>query len=391
MLFKKTIERTQWPVGHGGFHTGRLIGQNKIKFAYFYDCGSQASSKSKAKQLIEGELKTRKCEVGVISHFDRDHVAMVGASAPEVLYLPYMTRTDQLLAVLFEADGNESLMASAARIYENLKEILKTSTIIMVSNGTTASDRDTPDVMAPPTHLDAECAFPVVSHDDLMTHDELRFKFFNFHADELSREFSNILAIMITDFKTLANTPYTDVQALLKDIEDDGPTLVQHNIKALKSAYVALLKTKSVSTRHASNLSSLALFTFCDIHIDDCEVRCVPQRNVRYSKTGWMLTGDLELHDQVWDLFSVHYVSDFAKCAIFNLPHHASTTALNWRAMHFLPKGLIYLANANDGDTKHPSPDLYQNMDEYLMTERHTVNEKPLSTFTYRMHMDRHR
>ncbi|MCS4509950.1 hypothetical protein [Xylophilus ampelinus] len=33
------FERVQWPVGHGGFHTGRLKG-GQANLHYFFDCGA---------------------------------------------------------------------------------------------------------------------------------------------------------------------------------------------------------------------------------------------------------------------------------------------------------------------------------------------------------------
>ncbi len=83
----RIFERTQWPVGHGGFHTGRLIGHSQTLFSYFYDCGSHAPAASKAVALIRVELSSRHFQAGVISHFDHDHFAAVSHSAPAVLYL----------------------------------------------------------------------------------------------------------------------------------------------------------------------------------------------------------------------------------------------------------------------------------------------------------------
>lgn len=379
------FERTQWPVGHGGFHTGRQIEQGKTQFSYFYDCGSHAPAASKAAALIPAELSSRRFDVGVISHFDHDHFAAIGHSAPTVLYLPYMTRTDQLLHMLLVAKGNERKMKVTAGIYGELKAIATKSQIVMVSSRETPSDNEgEKSILQPNTLDDPDCAFPVVGHHAAMHHSRLlRFKFFNHHAGDLSHALFSQLITDLSTFSDLTKAPYPDVQALLLDIENNAAAVVDHNAKAFKAVYATLLKAKSVSGITASNLSSLTLMSSCEHRPFSTTTRCSPpQHTDEWRNTGWMLTGDLELKEQVWRPFYEHYASELEDCAVFNLPHHASSIALNWHAMHLLSHELIYLANVNDGDVKHPSPLLYETMDDFSLRKRHSVTETPFSAFT---------
>jgi hypothetical protein len=70
------FERVQWPVGHGGFHTGRFKG-GSADFRYFFDCGALSKE---GKALIREKLETVEFDFGVISHFDHDHYSELGGA-----------------------------------------------------------------------------------------------------------------------------------------------------------------------------------------------------------------------------------------------------------------------------------------------------------------------
>jgi hypothetical protein len=383
----KLFERTQWPVGHGGFHTGRIISKGESTFRYFYDCGSHAKDK-KASGLILDEFMTHKYQVGVISHLDHDHFAAVKHSKPTVLYLPYMTRTDQLLQLMVSAEGVESRIKAGAAIYSELNEIRGDTEIIMVSGGRLESgegDGDSDIMRINRNPLDSECAYPVVSHKSVLNYkNSVSFKFFNHYAGELGQVLYGLLVAKLDNFVDAADDEYDDVQSLLLDIEQSPAEAISRNVRALKAVYAELVSTHPVAGVTPSNLSSLVLMTFCEEVRADSDVRCSPPLHARrWHQSGWMLTGDLELKDKVWEPFYEHYALDLENCVVFNLPHHASTIALNWKAMHLLSNEIIFLANVNKGDAKHPSPQLCKAMDEFSLRRRHSVNEKPASAFTF--------
>lgn len=82
---KVHVRRTQWAVGHGGFHSGIIRsddGQSEI--SWMYDCGTSSSGNS-----LTAELKTFKSRTSYfsktfstdylfISHFHEDHVGGLG-------------------------------------------------------------------------------------------------------------------------------------------------------------------------------------------------------------------------------------------------------------------------------------------------------------------------
>jgi hypothetical protein len=381
------FERMQWPVGHGGFHTGRLIARGKTTFSYFYDCGSHAPKRSGAVLRISEELASTEYDVGVLSHFDHDHFASIGSSAPRVLYLPYMTRTDQLLHMLLSSKGTPTGLRTQASVYETLNRIKNDGTkIIMVSGGDNIrSEGNEGQITQVAGRQIAECAFPVMSHTDIPHQDNcLRFKFFNHYADDLSKDLFVLLIAHLAKFRDKAGNSYPSEQALLCAIEDEPASTVACNAKVFKAVYVALVAARPVSGITASNLSSLVLLSFCEEPRSHAiTVRCAPRQYVHArGNAGWLLTGDLEMKNKVWPAFYAHYASELLDCLVFNLPHHASSVALNWRAMHHLSPELVYLANVNSADKKHPSRVLYAAMDDFMLQKRHAVTEKPFSAFT---------
>lgn len=91
------FERTQRPVGHGGFHIGR-IEYAGAGFRYFYDCGGG----KEGAVLIEKELKETSYYFGVISHFDTDHFAKLIHADVKYVFIPYMDELDIFMLTVFE-------------------------------------------------------------------------------------------------------------------------------------------------------------------------------------------------------------------------------------------------------------------------------------------------
>jgi beta-lactamase superfamily II metal-dependent hydrolase len=105
------VEWVQHPVGHGGFHTGRILASCNLQFNWVFDCGSRKTA------MFDCFLKrwTTQNEEPIdwlfISHFDTDHVSgldtlMFGAEVRNVM-VPYLNEQELALQMLHEIDrGN---------------------------------------------------------------------------------------------------------------------------------------------------------------------------------------------------------------------------------------------------------------------------------------------
>ncbi|MGB8843862.1 MAG: MBL fold metallo-hydrolase [Aliidongia sp.] len=105
------VEWIQHPVGHGGFHTGRILANCNHQFSWIFDCGSRKTA------MFDDFLKrwTTQNQEPIdwlfISHFDTDHVSgldtlMSRAKVRDVM-VPYVNEQELALQMLQEIDrGN---------------------------------------------------------------------------------------------------------------------------------------------------------------------------------------------------------------------------------------------------------------------------------------------
>ena len=145
------FERTQWPVGHGGFHTG-ILKFDKVDFRYFYDCRSKSKE---GNTLIEDKLSNVHFNFGVISHFDRDHYEALLNATVDVLFIPYMSPTDMLFYTIASLmDG--SSVEEAIQGYAVLRRLSNAGTrIVMVNDSQPNQDSPTADTVEDPISDDA--------------------------------------------------------------------------------------------------------------------------------------------------------------------------------------------------------------------------------------------
>lgn len=68
-----------------------------------------------------------------------------------------------------------------------------------------------------------------------------------------------------------------------------------------------------------------------------------------------MLTGDLELTDEVWPEFSTHFFHEIPRSLLFNVPHHGSKDAIGMQAAHNLIKKVTLIACVPTHSKHHPS------------------------------------
>jgi len=392
-------ERVQWPVGHGGFHSGRIKG-GSIDFRYFFDCGAYSKE---GKALISEQLASTEFDFGVISHFDHDHYSeLAHVKKVKVLFLPYMTPADMLLQALADQVANALTVLQAFQGFNVLRQLQANGTrIVMVSGGVEVGGdipqgalEELPGGLSwriPGTNSGAngsqemphETPVEVLQGSTKL----LYFKFFNHRKEEASREFANQLAAAVSaqDLKQVDKTPYMSVDDFLADVMAGNPQLVRSNGKAMQKIYQKTLASTSLkaSPITASNLSSLTMFSRSsgDWHEgwQSTVLRAHGSRSAMSDDDdGWMLTGDLELTPKTWPAFNDHYFCELPECVAFNVPHHASAISLCEAAVAFLPGQLFVMPVARD--TKHPATQLVERLKRHRACDQHSVTEAWEST-----------
>lgn len=383
------LERVQWPVGHGGFHTGRFKG-GSADFRYFFDCG--ANSKE-GKALIREKLAAIEFDFGVISHFDHDHYSeLASAKKVSVLFLPYMTSADMVLQALADQAANTLTFEQAFQGFDVLQQLQANGTRIVMVRGSAVAQGDLSEGEPLELRGGLSLRIPGVSKaatdPQEMRHEAtveatvevrqnvkvlLQFKFFNYRMEEASLAFSAQLAVAVnTDqLKKADKTPYTSVDDFLADVAAGDANVVRINGRAMQKVYEKTLAaaTLRASPITGSNLSSLTMFSRPadrnyghDIYVTRTELRALSsRRRMSVDEAGWMLTGDLELTPKTWPAFNDHYFCELPECGVFNVPHHASEISLCEEAAAFLTDQ-FFIMPVNAGDDKHPADTLTERL-----------------------------
>lgn len=379
------FERVQWPVGHGGFHTGRCKGGG-ADFRYFFDCGAYSKE---GKELIREKLAAIEFDFGVISHFDHDHYSeLANAKKVGVLFLPYMTQTDMVLHALADQAANSLTVVQAFQGFKVLQQLQANGTRIVMVDGRAEGQGDTP--QSDPQELQGglSLSIPGVSKSARSTQEMrheadvevqrdarpfLRFKFFNHRLEEASLAFSAQLSAAVNKglLKRADKTPYTRADDFLANVAAGDADVVRINGKAMQKVYEKTLAapTLRASPITGSNLSSLTMFSLPvdnrfhhDFYMTHTALRALGARHgMSGNEQGWMLTGDLELTPKTWPAFNDHYFCELSVSGVFNVPHHASEISLCEEAAAFLT-GQFFVMPVNAGDDKHPAETLSERL-----------------------------
>lgn len=391
MRTKIKFERVQWPVGHGGFHTGRChVGS--ADFRYFFDCGAKSKE---GKELIRDKLTTIEFDFGVISHFDHDHYSeLSSAKKVKVLFIPYMTQADMVLQALADIAANGLTLDQAFSGFGLLRTLQDTGTRVVMVDGR-GEIRGDPQ-QGETEELGGGLSWRITSiSKGVKSTQEMRheatvevlkgtttliyFKFFNHRMEKASLEFKAQLAdaVKAGQLKKADKTPHTCVDDFLADVMAGDADVVRINAKTMQEVYektlaAAPLKASPIS---GSNLSSLTMLSRSANHWFDSELHMrnmalrsqSSSRGVPGHSDGWMLTGDLELTPMTWPAFNDHYFYELSECAVFNVPHHASAISLCEEAAVFLA-GQFFIMPVKAGDAKHPADELTERL------KRHGVN-----------------
>lgn len=371
------LERVQWPVGHGGFHTGRL-GCGRSDLRYFFDCGSRSKE---GRAVIREKLAAIRYDFGVISHFDSDHYSeLASAKQVKVLFLPYLTPADMVLLALADLAAEKVTLELAFRGFDILRQLRANGTRIVMVDGRGVLQGDVPDGNSEELGGGLSLRIPTrttVQDTEEMQHEAdvevlqdktvlLHFKFFNHRVEDASQAFLVELRAAISAGSLIKadKTEYGDVDSFLSDVKAGDALVVRLNGKELQKVYEKTLSSAPLkaSPITGSNLSSLAMFSrpatdspYMGINFSSSALREQSSRyTLPHSDDGWMLTGDLELTPKTWPAFYDHYFYELSRCSVFNVPHHGSAESLCEEAAFFL-SGQFFVIPVDANDDKHPA------------------------------------
>ncbi|NVE01379.1 hypothetical protein [Massilia sp. BJB1822] len=385
------FERTQWPVGHGGFHTGHLRRKDGESLHYFFDCGS----KSKPDQLIKRHLENRAYEFGVLSHFHTDHISELQNAQLKRIFLPYLTEIDMLFEIIGHWEAIDQTQIASA--LATLKRWEQNGTLVWIQHGSgepapddeTNSEAEQFTLEAVPPALAGQ---PATLNDGqtIWIRDRVRLvelKFFNYRHETVSAAFDSELKALIAagTLQTAAGIAYAAVADFMQAIRSHPQETIETNKAALTAAYAQACAANSPKMNF--NLSSLTLFSA------SCNI---PRwlRNAPFIKStpfscpapvefdGWLCSGDLELAYPVWRAFHEHYSTRLEQCLAFNVPHHASEHALCDEALHSLRGNKFLLLPVPDKSAQHPNADMMKRFALHQVPGVLRVNKQPESAFS---------
>ena len=114
------VTRTQYPVGQGCFHAGRIEWRypdsgSSDDFHYVYDCGSSDGSAALQDAVVEWRSQVPRIDALFVSHLDIDHVngidRLLASVTVDTVYIPYVDAATHVFDIL-EADTEGALSAS---------------------------------------------------------------------------------------------------------------------------------------------------------------------------------------------------------------------------------------------------------------------------------------
>jgi len=432
MSYKRELvgkfERSQLPVGHGGFHLGTLDINGRF-FRYFFDCGGGAVGK----KLIEAEFEQNEFDFGVVSHFDSDHFSQLRKAKVKRVFIPYLEELDLFFLTLtnFVESGQFVDLAS------ELAEFSRNVQVVMVRH--VPLNEDGPgDALGPGPSgddigiealratkqgsvyciSDNENIYVGTRNDRVVT-----LKFYNHRAAKLRTAICKALNEALTTSATITAHPkktttksgkpakvpvpapalsnesdvsYATVEDFLADVKANPAAIIHKNAARLKAIYTEILNGHGEAGVTASNLSSLTMFSVTTASLtrrshrdrlfskSQAGVGHQHHHHYEHECDGWMLTGDLELTGSIWTGFYEHYHRAIEQCAVFNVPHHGSARAFDDSSIHYITGNKHFIFPVNAADKHHPAPTLTALLQTYGVdpTNVRSVTELPHSRFT---------
>ena len=420
------FERSQLPVGHGGFHIGTLDMNGKF-FRYFFDCGGGAAGK----KLIETEFEQNKFDFGVVSHFDSDHFSQLRKANVKRVFIPYLEELDLFFLTLTHFVQSDKLVDLSTE----LAKFARVVQVVMVRHAAPNDNAPDDTLGQAPSGDDIGIVglkatkqgstYSISDNENIYVGTKsnrvVTLKFYNHQASKLQTAIRKALEEALTKSATItttpkktttksgkptkvpvpppalsneSNAPYSTVEDFLADVKASPTTIIQKNAARLKAVYTEILNGHGEPGVTASNLSSLTMFSVTtasptrryhrDRLFSKPDVAMDYQHHYGYECDGWMLTGDLELTGCIWTGFYEHYHRAIEQCAVFNVPHHGSARAFDDRAIHHITANKHFIFSVNADDEHHPAPTMTALLQSYGVQPDNvtSVNELPHSRFT---------
>lgn len=388
-----SIHWEQHPVGHGGFHIGKLEASDGTNFSWAFDCGSRRTARFN--EYLEHRLARSRSALDwlFISHFDTDHVSgldelMLGTDVRNVM-VPYLENHEIVLLMLHEIDRgtfNRSIVEMAADSAAYFLSRGASRVIFLGGGGRTADPDDAslpPDrpedgrgwsfKMKPPAQSSSapswtarpEGMSPVEIVDD----------------NSCDMEFSSPLGgLRLKPYRVpITEAAHTDLVAAIENLVGAKVSgsrrsglgklayAVAHHARTQKGR--AELRKLYADHAGSSNRSSLSLLSVPIVADDSKAEWHFNHRDRNQCGTGvvsWMNTGDAELLAKL-DLedWKSCYAADLAHVAALALPHHGSDKNSGEPLQALCPIASL-LAHVSAKRGKHPGANVTLAADERL-------------------------
>jgi hypothetical protein len=390
---KVHARRTQWAVGHGGFHSGIVQAEHGAsQVTWMYDCGTASSGKSLSAEFRLFQKRSAhhkpnaKLDLLFLSHFHEDHVGGIGRLIRGKLkishiFAPLISPLERLLAL---AASDDPIDPSDLDFYLNLiadpiQTLLQVSgavtLVIPGADGITPNDipaespepdsdeagfsRGTPAAASNSTVANCWDATSTISTDSgrpVWVFEPYVLKEFDTHM--VLQTFKNELALVLnTDVSTL-DQKLSDSAGILRLIKN-------RSCRAkFRQAYENVLAATSL--KPDLNLTSLCLYSGPHYPAYRTWRSRWPIHNVAQEdmndwidrheigawtlQSGWLHTGDASLqHQGRREEFLAFYQRRLPNVGAFLLPHHGADTSFDAELLQAMDSNPLCIAASKPG------------------------------------------
>ncbi|MDR0847239.1 MAG: hypothetical protein LBN08_06970 [Lactobacillales bacterium] len=341
------IDRIQFAVGQGGFHSGILKNQvRECKFVYVYDCGKSGNKGPLKREIAEFNSIVGDSDIDefFISHLDEDHVDGLKEITKnrKIVNLVIPAYGDEIEAVILLAKSNKRSIEKLKNDYKISVQFIKWLAEQKISDNIeriillVSADDEYPDVQQ---QLDSKV--DVVVAKDYEYERKGRFSAFWKLIPYINpRTLNKIQRKNISEFiKQQGIKNFSDCDEIATWIAD------KNNRAALKRE----LKKQGVKINEAS----LSLYS-----------------GDSNGKNGWLLTGDINLSANYrYNDFYGFYSKIISKAEIISTPHHGSSKNHKDNLYSdFKPTFIISEAGICNG-YGHPNAIMKNNIKHHIVTE----------------------
>lgn len=388
--------RVQWPVGKGGFSTGRIEGDGTA-FNYVYDCG--ATSKARLSTIIDFYgRETRSADLVFISHLDSDHVngiEMLAAALDGIkaVVMPYLSMLDVLVLVCEALDAGALTEAYAEALTDTAGWLSRNGIASVIYVGKSEFRNGEPAPPEPP--YDGEPMRGILGPNPetegpwSVTFDGraiMRLPQTPGRADEYWLDGNSGIRMgrlqkpiwqFIPFVPRFEDASVRKFEQEIEKLEGDDGVDIHHpeglrdyiksvnNRRKLKKCYKALAADR--------NKTCLCLATAWDDGVDyvrahivragaergrPCPYKYWPWIYQHSRGSVWLHTGDLHLKaGPILDDYVARHRDVMDRIRVFQLPHHGSRHSFDQTAMKAISPHVVF-ATVNEPSKNHPHPDV---------------------------------